>query len=1106
MLVSAAEIVSALIAWTPRLADGFVWNLIISAVAMLVGTVLGAGLALLRLRRSPRVRWIGVALTDLTRNVPTFVFLYYLAFLIPTEFEAFGSQYVFPAWLKAALALSIAVVGFTSDSLHTAMREWRGGRPCRKPALHPELDLLLRDRAHGLQHGLDHRRGRDRLPVQHDHRCRRPHGADALDLPLRHDLVLRRELPGHSAHEPDQGTHAGAARARGRGMTGLMLRAILTLLLLIPASAASAETVLERIARTGDFNAGTRADSRPFGFRTGSGELAGFAVDLLNEIRGGLETEQTRPVALRLTEVTPANRLDLVAQHRIDIECGITTATWAREQTVDFSIPFFENGTRVLAPRSQFRSLDDLAGRRVGVVRSSTTVDVVRQYLPSIEPVDIADMDEGFRLLTGGTLDGLANIGIVLRSRLETSALKSRLVLLPRTGALAWESIGCMLPAVRFVMARLRQRGDRRSPCRGYGLSWPLGRHLQSLVRPSGRALTTRWTARWRSAWPADHSGCADPIWRIPSLVPLAMRGPVSGHVPRAAEGEPGAGMTLRGRLLLLSSLLVASCVLLAGAVLGYVTWHALVGRAREEALLAARLIARIAAIAEQVPDEVEAIVGETLVTEAYLVAQLADMARRSGLPPRELSMRLADVAARTDLDETWVTGPDGRPCRLLAGRGRCHHRRGRSYAGRAGTEGRRQRPLRHDHGCRQARARQGRDEVCGRASARRRWHRARWPQLRADRRACQRLGAKSTLDLILAGRNLDGLWVTDETMRVIAEATSTAAEPDLELAQRAMAAAETFSSAREGRPAAAAPIFDRDGVPSGATIVSLPTDELRTALKSFAASAAAITFVVLALGFALARVVARHIGEPITTIAHAAADVEGSRIVPAYLDKVTARSDEIGHLARVFRAMAIDVLGREAELDGLVRARTRELREKNEALEEAQRQMEVELGAAQALQAAILPHRLSPSTDMLHAYMMPARHMGGDFYDVFRIDEHRFALLIADVAGKGVPAAFFMAISRTVLRNYGREGRALATASCAPTRSSAAPTRWSCLSPSSMRCSTSARASWPMPMAGTSIPIWSMPRVGAVERLPGLAAWRWVCWRKHPTPSAAPG
>lgn len=125
--MSPAEIASALIAWTPWLAQGFLWNVIISAVAMAVGTVLGAGLALLRRSRSRKARGLGVALTDLSRNIPTFVFLYYLAFLIPTEFEAFGAQHVFPPWLKAALALSIAVVGFVSDSLHAALREWQSG-------------------------------------------------------------------------------------------------------------------------------------------------------------------------------------------------------------------------------------------------------------------------------------------------------------------------------------------------------------------------------------------------------------------------------------------------------------------------------------------------------------------------------------------------------------------------------------------------------------------------------------------------------------------------------------------------------------------------------------------------------------------------------------------------------------------------------------------------------------------------------------------------------------------------------------------------------------------------------------------------------------------
>ncbi len=56
-------------------------------------------------------------------------------------------------------------------------------------------------------------------------------------------------------------------------------------------------------------------------------------------------------------------------------------------------------------------------------------------------------------------------------------------------------------------------------------------------------------------------------------------------------------------------------------------------------------------------------------------------------------------------------------------------------------------------------------------------------------------------------------------------------------------------------------------------------------------------------------------------------------------------------------------------------------------------------------------------------ASMVPAREMGGDFYDFFPLDERRLGLVIADVSGKGVPAAFFMAISRTVLQQSALDG-----------------------------------------------------------------------------------
>lgn len=113
--------------WTPFLLGGFVWNILISLVAMLIGTIPGAILARLRLAQSRSLVHSSLLLTELVRNIPTFVFLFYLAFLIPVEFELFGHIYIFPAWLKAALALSVAVIGFVSDNLTVAWQHWWDG-------------------------------------------------------------------------------------------------------------------------------------------------------------------------------------------------------------------------------------------------------------------------------------------------------------------------------------------------------------------------------------------------------------------------------------------------------------------------------------------------------------------------------------------------------------------------------------------------------------------------------------------------------------------------------------------------------------------------------------------------------------------------------------------------------------------------------------------------------------------------------------------------------------------------------------------------------------------------------------------------------------------
>ena len=84
------------------------------------------------------------------------------------------------------------------------------------------------------------------------------------------------------------------------------------------------------------------------------------------------------------------------------------------------------------------------------------------------------------------------------------------------------------------------------------------------------------------------------------------------------------------------------------------------------------------------------------------------------------------------------------------------------------------------------------------------------------------------------------------------------------------------------------------------------------------------------------------------------------------------------------------------------------------------------ELDVARDMQASVLP-RSFPSTDRYktHGFMIPAKEVGGDFYDFFALGEDKFGVAIGDVSGKGIAAALFMMACRTLLRSRALEGGA---------------------------------------------------------------------------------
>ena len=215
---------------------------------------------------------------------------------------------------------------------------------------------------------------------------------------------------------------------------------------LVPPATAAGGGILAKIEGDGVIRAGTRASAPPFAQKLASGGFEGFSVDLLEEIRAAVEEKVGRAVTLELREVTPSDRLERVAAGELDIVCGITTPTWDREALVDFSVPFFRDGTRILMFRDRATGGVDLGRIDIGVVEGTTTVTIVSDALPTANLRLYPTMDDAMAGLEAAEVHGVANIGITLLGLAARAEPRRSVVLLPRTYALAMETLACVLP------------------------------------------------------------------------------------------------------------------------------------------------------------------------------------------------------------------------------------------------------------------------------------------------------------------------------------------------------------------------------------------------------------------------------------------------------------------------------------------------------------------------------------------------------------------------------------------------------------------------------------------------------------------------------------
>lgn len=184
-------------------------------------------------------------------------------------------------------------------------------------------------------------------------------------------------------------------------------------------------------------------------------------------------------------------------------------------------------------------------------------------------------------------------------------------------------------------------------------------------------------------------------------------------------------------------------------------------------------------------------------------------------------------------------------------------------------------------------------------------------------------------------------------------------------------------------------------GRPRTATVVARGNVELlrieRDSLVRLAIAAPAIGIAIIGeLGARL-----HGVNRSLAYLTYAATALGRDEYDPAMLAELLNQPGELAVFARAFATMAAEI--------------------------QQKQQRRQEMQAAAAIQASILPgplqQQLAAANIDLHAAMHPARDIGGDFYDYFWLTPGRLAVTLADVSGKGIPAALFMAVARTVLR-----------------------------------------------------------------------------------------
>jgi glutamate/aspartate transport system substrate-binding protein len=215
-------------------------------------------------------------------------------------------------------------------------------------------------------------------------------------------------------------------------------------------SAAAQTDTLKKIKESGSIAVGVRDASGAMSFTLGPGKYTGFHVEICERVIADIKKAvQLDKLNVNYQLVTPQNRIPLVVNGTVDIECGTTTNNAARQKDVAFAPTLYVEGVRIAVKSSSgIATPAQLSGKTVAATTGSTSVQVLRKLkrdgANEMNEVLAKDNSEGFLLLESGRADGFAADGQILATLISKSREPAQYKLLDQV--LSVEPIAIMIP------------------------------------------------------------------------------------------------------------------------------------------------------------------------------------------------------------------------------------------------------------------------------------------------------------------------------------------------------------------------------------------------------------------------------------------------------------------------------------------------------------------------------------------------------------------------------------------------------------------------------------------------------------------------------------